>query len=169
LQSFDYEIVYKPGYLNCIADILTREKYDPIPLLGMFYVGAYSNHSNSAETASKRLKTIEEFVDDDAAEHAARQLFVSSMMTKQERAEVMQDIFADKIQHFLDLTLIKAIKDSPCRINILEKWERKAFNGCTQAYEKLRDRKHFINLDYEDEEDMMYVGLDSGIMFTDTY
>ena len=25
LSSFDYEIIYKPGYLNCLADMLTRE------------------------------------------------------------------------------------------------------------------------------------------------
>ena len=26
LQNFDFEIVYKPGYLNCIANMLTREE-----------------------------------------------------------------------------------------------------------------------------------------------
>ena len=25
LSNFDYEIIYKPGYLNCFADMLTRE------------------------------------------------------------------------------------------------------------------------------------------------
>ena len=25
LSNFDYEIIYKPGYLNCLADMLTRE------------------------------------------------------------------------------------------------------------------------------------------------
>ena len=28
LSNFDYEIVYKPGYLNCLADMLTRESAD---------------------------------------------------------------------------------------------------------------------------------------------
>ena len=37
LSSFDYEIVYKPGYLNCLADMLKRENSQPaVPGLSMF-------------------------------------------------------------------------------------------------------------------------------------
>ena len=25
LQNFDFDIVYKPGYLNCVSEMLTRE------------------------------------------------------------------------------------------------------------------------------------------------
>ena len=31
LSSFDYEIVYKPSYLNCLADMLTRESAQQQP------------------------------------------------------------------------------------------------------------------------------------------
>ena len=40
LSNFDYEIVYKPSYLNCLADMLTREKSQPTaPDLSMFTLG----------------------------------------------------------------------------------------------------------------------------------
>jgi len=35
-HNFDYEIVYKPGYLNCLADMLTRECTASVPCLNMF-------------------------------------------------------------------------------------------------------------------------------------
>jgi len=124
LQNFDYEIVYKPGYLNCIANMLTREKLDPRLILGMFFAGT------SSKSGSKKQKlSFDDFIEDDVAEHTARKLFVSSMLTKEERLEMIQDTSSSNVQHFLDLTLIKAIKESPCKINILEKWEHTDFNG----------------------------------------
>jgi len=43
LQNFDFEIVYKPGYLNCVADMLTREELQEKPSLNMFGYGASSS------------------------------------------------------------------------------------------------------------------------------
>ena len=46
LSNFDYEIVYKPGYLNCLADMLTRESAEDLknlqPALNMFDPGESS-------------------------------------------------------------------------------------------------------------------------------
>ena len=40
LQKFDFEIVYKQGYLNCVVDMLTREGLQEKPNLNMFISGA---------------------------------------------------------------------------------------------------------------------------------
>ena len=45
LQNFDFEIVYKTGYLNCVFYMLTREELQEKPSLKMFGYGA-SNSSN---------------------------------------------------------------------------------------------------------------------------
>ena len=48
LQNFDFEIVYKPGYLNCVAGMLTSEELQENPNLNMFSFGASnSTHKNS--------------------------------------------------------------------------------------------------------------------------
>lgn len=41
LQNFDFDIEYKPGYLNCLVDMLTREFQDP-PSISMFSKGESS-------------------------------------------------------------------------------------------------------------------------------
>ena len=45
LSNFNFDIVYKPGYLNCLADMLTREKFEEAKLaLSMFSAGASSSN-----------------------------------------------------------------------------------------------------------------------------
>lgn len=42
LQNFDFNIVYKPGYLNCLADMMTiefQEGFQESPALGMLSTG----------------------------------------------------------------------------------------------------------------------------------
>ena len=72
----------------------------------------------------------------------------------------------------MDATLIKAIKESPLKISILEKWEGKAYHDQIDALYQLRchHQKHFLSLSFEDSpSELLYVGIDSGIMFGDTY
>ena len=45
LRNFDFEIVYKLGYLNCVVDMLTRKGLQEKPNLNMFISGA-SRSSN---------------------------------------------------------------------------------------------------------------------------
>ena len=76
------------------------------------------------------------------------------------------------VEKYMDATLIKAIKESPLKILILEKWERKAYHGQTDALCQLRShhQKHFLNSSFEDHpSELLYVYIDSGIMFWDTY
>ena len=43
LSNFDFDIVYKPGYLNCLTDMVTREhSKETAPTLRMFSAGASS-------------------------------------------------------------------------------------------------------------------------------
>ena len=59
LSNFDYEIVYKPGYLNCLADMLTRESVEYIeklqPSLKMFEPG-----ESSSGPARRRMRREED-------------------------------------------------------------------------------------------------------------
>ena len=46
LSNFDYDIIYKLGYLNCLADMLTRESAkDQPPALNMHSAGASSSRT----------------------------------------------------------------------------------------------------------------------------
>ena len=46
ISNFDFDIVYKPGYLNCLADMLTREQFEKAtPSLSMFSDGSSSSRS----------------------------------------------------------------------------------------------------------------------------
>ena len=49
LQNFDFEIVYKPGYLNCVADMLTREELQEKPSLNMCSYGASSSSNKKTK------------------------------------------------------------------------------------------------------------------------
>ena len=52
LSNFDFDIVYKPGYLKCLADMLTREQSaEVVPVLSMFSAGASS--SNPGRSSSR--------------------------------------------------------------------------------------------------------------------
>ena len=51
LSNFDFDIVYKPGYLNCLADMLTGEQSEQAtPSLSMFLDGASSSGAGRGKT-----------------------------------------------------------------------------------------------------------------------
>ena len=61
LQNFDFEIVYKLGYLNCVVDMLTREELQDRPSLSMFISGAsYSSNKRSKLRIFKDILSKEE-------------------------------------------------------------------------------------------------------------
>ena len=49
LQNFDFDIVYKPCYLNCVVDMLTREELRENPSLNMFSYGASSSSNKKSK------------------------------------------------------------------------------------------------------------------------
>lgn len=49
LQNFDFEIIYKPGYLNCVADMLTREELQEKVSLNMFSYGTSSSSNKKSK------------------------------------------------------------------------------------------------------------------------
>ena len=74
------------------------------------------------------------------------------------------------VNKYMDSTLISAIKESPMRLYILEKWERKSFHGQSRAYDQLKTpRPHFLNIRFEEPNDLLSIGIDNGIMFGNTY
>ena len=117
LQNFDFDIVYKPGHLNCLADMLTREQHNS-PSLGMFSIGEFS----SSNLPSKKIN-FDSFCEVNEVDHAVRQLQCSTLMSEEERKKYLSIISRAFAEQFMNATLIQAIKESPLRISILEKWE----------------------------------------------
>ena len=54
LQNFDFEIEYKPGYLNYLVDMLSREQESPF--LGMFSVGSMELNLQKGQKHQKQMK-----------------------------------------------------------------------------------------------------------------
>jgi len=125
--------------------------------------------AGSSSRSGKRPRILSEFETNDEVERVAKQLFVSNILSDSERAEIMRDTSPALVQHFLDLTFINAIKNSELKLTILEKWERKAFRTQNRAVEKLQGLQHYIDINYEAKEDLYCIGVDSGVMFADTY
>ena len=69
LHNFDFDIVYKPGYLNCLVNMFTREFQDH-PSLSMFSRG----ESSHLQELFFRKRTKDELEADNRVEHATRQL-----------------------------------------------------------------------------------------------
>ena len=93
-------------------------------------------------------------------------------MKPQDHQRYLKVINEVVVKTYMDSTLIKAIKESSLKISFLEKQERKAYHGQTDALYKFRShhQKHFLNLSFEDTpSELIYVRIDSGIMFEDTY
>jgi hypothetical protein len=53
LENFDFDVEYKPGYLNCLANMLTREAEQPV--LAMMSAGP-SNKGKSPMTPEELAK-----------------------------------------------------------------------------------------------------------------
>ena len=49
LQNFDFEIAYKPGYLNSVTDMLTKEELQEKPRLNMFGYGVSSSSNKKSK------------------------------------------------------------------------------------------------------------------------
>ena len=115
VTNFYFEIVYKPGYLNCVADMLTREELQEKPSLNMFGYGA----SNSSNKKSK-LRIF------------------NDPLSEEEREYVLNCASKKKADKYLALSFIQQVNASPLKIKILERWEKQAFKGLENAMYQLQ-------------------------------
>ena len=98
LSNFDIDIVYKPGYLNCLADMLTREQSEQAtPSLSMFSAGASSSGVGRGKAPLYQPRNG---------------LFLKpwdESISKSERRQLLDYASRNEAERFLDLTLIKQI------------------------------------------------------------
>ena len=113
LQNFDFEIVYKPGYLNCVADMLTREKLQEKPSLNMFGYGA-SNASNK----NSKLRIF------------------NDPLPKEEREDFLNCTNKKEYDKYLSLFLTQQVNASP--LKNMERWEKQAFKGLENSMHQLQ-------------------------------
>lgn len=91
-------------------------------------------------------------------------------MSKEEVNKYLSILNRNSGNKYMDSTLISAIKESPMRLYVLEKWERKVFHAQHKAYDQLKTPKpHFLILSFEEPSDLLCIGIDSKIMWGCTY
>ena len=131
LSNFDFDIVYKSGHLNCLADMLTREQYEQVkPALKMFSAGASSSNPGSAGASSSNLERSASGHGNAPICWPPNGLFLKpwdTSITEAERKQLLDYASRHEAKRFLEITLIKQIQSSPLKIEILERWERYAF------------------------------------------
>ena len=213
LSSFDYEIVYKPGYLNCLADMLTRESAQHQPKeLKMFSAGENSSGAGNedldpprdptkgkapmTEAAMRRevrtrlnlenpeadeaIKTTWQIVQEER-ERARKPktpeeliqkegLFIlpwDNNFPKEVRIDSLEFASTDEAKIFLQLTLVQNIQTSPCKLQILERWEKDAFQSFADAYPNISEcRELWVG---EDNNGEKYVDLCDGRLTWTSY
>jgi hypothetical protein len=82
--------------------------------------------------------------------------------------EVIEMIIREKAEEQLSTTLIEEIKDSPMKIQILEKWEHEVFAGLRNASKMIWGCVRQFSIDYDDE-DMCYCDIGSGPICWENY
>lgn len=97
LQAFDFNIVYKAGYLNCIADMLTREESNSSSLLGfkMFHPGS-SSLGKEIQPAESSLPT-----------------HWDNSLSSEEHQQTLEYASIKEAYNFLSISLIKQIQGPP--------------------------------------------------------
>ena len=106
LQNFYFEIIYKLGCLDCLADMLTREQKN-IPTLGMMS----SKGASSRNPPPKKNKKEWKVIDENDVEHATRQLQYNSLMKPEDRQRYLKVVNEVVVEKYMDATLIKDIKE----------------------------------------------------------
>ena len=114
--EFEFEpcdLVYKPGYLNFLADMLTKEQYiQTTPTLSMFSAGASSLGADHGKAPLYQPRNG---------------LFLKpwdESLLEAERRQLLDYASRKEAERYLDLTLIKQIQTSPLKMEIMERWER---------------------------------------------
>lgn len=88
----------------------------------------------------------------------------------EERKELLDYADRQQAEKYISLTLIKEIQASPCKLQIMECWEKKAFRDLRNAEEKLRKcREIWVDCNEEKEGVVWYVDLGEGNLTWTTY
>lgn len=83
-------------------------------------------------------------------------------MKPRDRQRYMKVVNEATIEMYMETTLIQAIKESPLKISILEKWEHIAYHGQTNALRQLgsHHQNYFLNFSSEDaRSELLFVRL----------
>ena len=86
---------------------------------------------------------------------------------KEVRIQYLEYASSDEAKRFLQLTLIKNIQTSPCKLQILERWEKDAFQSFSNAYQKISECKELWLC--EDKNGEKYVDLCDGHLTWTSY
>ena len=86
---------------------------------------------------------------------------------KEVRIQSLEYASSDEAKRFLQLTLIKNIQTSPCKLQILERWEKDAFQSFSNAYQKISECKELWLR--EDKNGEKYVDLCDGHLTWTSY
>ena len=101
LSNFDYEIIYKPGYLNCLANMLTRENSQLVaPSLSMFTPCS----SSSGLSRDKGKAPIQPLY------HPRNGLFLKpwdESIAEEERKQLLDFASRKEVEKYLEITLTK--------------------------------------------------------------
>ena len=108
LSNFDYEIIYKPGYLNYLADMLTRESaQERPPALNMFSSGASSSSSRTGKGKAPAIHPTTSII---PTPKGGLYLYPwEYVLPEEERRKLLDETPREEAEIFLELCTIEQI------------------------------------------------------------
>jgi hypothetical protein len=124
LENFDFDVEYKPEYLNFLVHMLTREANQPV--LEIMFADKSSRWKaplTPQELAKKSLKKTQKAIE----ERGSRKTEFLLVIGEQQQQQLAFTLTIEVIDMHMDKVLIEEIKEWPLKIMILEKWDRTSY------------------------------------------